>query len=163
MRRALALTMVLAAAAGAAAWFVLGPARAQDAVSPAGTLYVSGLHIGGKSARAVVRLVNTSTHLSDQYRVRYTVQATGAGEALSLPGAGPDGAVLGAGRVLELDLGAIVNRYRATIGVGPYSGPVRFVAFGDRGAYSNFGPATVHASVVQTEGAARFEPLVEWR
>jgi hypothetical protein len=135
------------------------PARAQEAQK---TLWVTGLKIDGKKARSVVRLVNTSEDGQDLFAVHYTVQAADAGEPLSLVAAGPTGAILGRGRTLELDLGDIVTKYRASLGFGPFSGQVRFVAYADASGRP-FGPDVVQVSAVQTERAAAYEPLIEWR
>lgn len=152
----------LCAALGATAISLARVPRQAAAQEQTRTLYVTGLHIGGKT-RAVVRLTNTSPNAADAFALHYTVQAANAGESLSLPGAGVSGAPIYNGHTLELDLGAIVNAYRASRDAGPFTGPVRLVAFADDGAYLPFGPETVHVTAVQTEGAARFEPLVQWR
>lgn len=156
LRPLLALALALLALLGSAA---CSPGEAQEA--PA-TLYVSGMRIGGRS-RAVVRLRNCAPSSSGLFYVHYTVRATEAGQALSLPAAGPQGAALIAGRTLELDLGAIVNAYRKSLGVGPYEGTVQFVAYGEGGTNADFGPDTVHVDASQAEGAARFQAAVEWR
>lgn len=159
MRLALALLLVLGAAA-AAVVAARPAARAQEAPW---TLYVSGLRIGGKS-RAVVRVRNTSGRSLDFYALHYTVRDVD-GVALSRVGAGPSGAALRAGHTLDLDLGEIVDRYRAEFGVGPFSGPVQFVAYSEDGpaATRPFGPDVVQVEAVQTEGRATYTAVVEWR
>ena len=154
--RPLLPAVLVAATVTCAAFFALrGEAQDSDA-----TAYVSGLRIG-KRAQAIVRLHNASRHPGDTYSVHYTVRHTEAGQSLSLPGAG-DGARLSPGQTIELDLETIVNQYRATFGVGGFDGPVQFVAFGT-GGVNPFGAETVSVEAVQVEGAAKFEPLVEWR
>lgn len=160
--RVAAAALLACAAAAAGASFAARRADAQEQSGYPGTVYVSGLRIDGKKSRVIVRFTNTSPNLADTYKVHYTVEAPD-GNPLTLLGAGIDGAPLVGRRSLELDLGAIVADYRRSVGVGPYAGPVRLVVSGEPGAYTMFGPETVHVAVVQTEGAARFEPLVEWR
>jgi hypothetical protein len=156
----LACAAAVLVGAGAALLRGPAPARAQEA---AATVYVSGLRVDGTRARAVVRLTNASPNLADVFALHYTIQAGHAGEPLSLPGAGFSGAPLAAGKTLEIDLGEVVTAYRASFGLTPYRGTVRFVAWAEDGAYSAFGPETVHVTAVMSEGKARFEPLVEWR
>jgi len=124
------------------------------------TLYISGLDIGPKK-QVIVRLRNTSTHASDVLSVHYTVRDPSAGVPLSQPGAG-NGAQLRPGDTLELDLGAIVNAFRAEREVSGWNGPVHFVAFGTGGNFGDFGPETVQVEAVQTVGRARFTAAVEW-
>jgi len=122
------------------------------------TLYISGLEIG-RGRKAIVRLRNTSTHLSDVLTVNYTVRDPSIGHPLSQIGIG---AQLLAGQTLELDLGAIVNAYRASLEVSGWDGPVQFVAFGDGGHFGDFGPETVQVEALQTVKRATFAAHVEW-
>ena len=126
------------------------------------TVWVTGMRIDGKNATAHVRITNVSGDATNFFSVHYTVQAPGGGEPLSLLAAGPNGATLLNGRTLELDLGEIVTKYRASFGSPAYRGPVRLVAYATSTGVP-FGPDTVQVSVVQKEGAAMFDPLVEWR
>jgi len=141
-----------------------GPAllRSADAQEVRASLWVTGLEIDGTKARAIVRLTNTSEDGRDLFAVHYTIQAGNAGEPLSRLAAGPTGAVLGKGRTLELDVGDIVTKYRASLGISPYAGSVRFVAYADSSGRA-FGPDVVHVSALQTRRAATWEPSIEWR
>ncbi len=156
------LLIALAVAAGAAALFATraAPARALGTA----TLHVTGLDVG-KGRRAIVRLYNTSTHASDVFAVHYTIYAldtlNGNPVALSRPGAG-NGAQLIPGDTLELDLGAIVAAYRAERELGAWDAPIRFVAFGAGGNFERFGPETIAATALQTDGKATFAPAVTW-
>lgn len=149
-----ALAALPALLAGACA-----PSEAQE--SPA-ILFVSGMRVGGTS-QAIVRLRNVAPASSVRFFVHYTIQGTTSGTPLSLPGGGPTGASLLAGRTLELDLGEIVDAYRKSLGYGPFVGPVQFVAFGEGGTGADFGADTIVVDAAQTEGAARFQAAVEWR
>ena len=155
--RPAALLGLLAAATLVAAVFVLR-AGAQESGA---TVYVSGIEIGRKD-RALVRFHNASTFAGDVYSVNYTVRHTDAGQPLSFPGAG-DGARLRPGETIELDLGPIVNTYRAGLELGEFDGPVQLVAFGSGGIMNEFGPDTVIVQAIQKDGGASFAPLVEWR
>ena len=137
-----------------------GTATAQD---PTRILYVSGLEIDGSRPTAIVRLTNGSDHASDTMSVHYTIRGPAAGAPMSLPGAGPIGASLRPGRTLELDLGAIVTAYRKSLGLGPYTGPVQFVASAEGGIFRKFGPDVVAVDATQISGRARYQALVEWR
>jgi lipid-binding SYLF domain-containing protein len=153
---ALAAGLVLAGSVGAA---VL---RSADAQETHATLWVTGLRIDGAKARAVVRLTNTSNDGHDLFAVHYTIQAGNAGEPLSQLAAGPTGAVLGKGRTLDLDLGDIVTKYRASLGIGPYAGFVRLVAYADSSGRP-FGRDVVQVSATQSERNVVYEPSIEWR
>jgi hypothetical protein len=108
-----------------------------------------------------VRLTNTSPNAADVFSVHYTIRDAAGGVALSQTGAGL-GAQLAPGKTLELDLGRIVANYRATFEVGPYTGPVRFDAFGDDGIFTEFAPDTIHVEVEQREGAVVRDAAVDW-
>lgn len=152
-----ALTAAAVAAGGAAAWLA-SPARAQ-AVGE--SLYISGMTIG-PGAKAVVRLYNSSENFGDTIRVHYTVRETASGGAISLPIAG-DGAPVNGGRMLELDLGAIVAARRKELGLKPFRGPVQFVAFGEGGVERHFTRDVIVVEARQTLGKAVFDAPVHWR
>jgi hypothetical protein len=157
MRPALLISLAAACvAAGAAAWS-LRPARAEDSK----VLYVSGMRIAGDKPIAKVRLTNTSPNAADVFTVHYTVRDPSAGIALSEAGAGL-GAQLLPGHVLEIDLGKVVSIWRTAHEVGPYAGPIQFVAYGEGGFTLAFGPDTVHVEATQQEGAAVYEGVAQW-
>jgi hypothetical protein len=158
-RPTLPLAAALAAVVAVAAAVVpRGATRAQEAAS---TVYVSGLRVG-PGARAFVRVRNVAPSSSVRFLVRYTVRAASAGQALSEPGAGSGSAVL-VGRTLELELGPIVDAYRRTLDLGPYAGPVQFVAYAETAFGTPFSPQSVVVEADQTEGGSRSEAVVEWR
>jgi hypothetical protein len=152
MRR-LAVGIVLAAAS---AWTVRS-VRAEDRQ----LLVISGLSVVAEKPVCLVRLTNISPNAADIFSVHYTVRSTGSGVALSRPAAGI-GAQLGPGKTLELNLGEVVAAYRRTFGVGPYTGPVQFIAYGEDGAFREFAPDTIHVSVEQTEGKVVRDAAIEW-
>jgi len=157
------LLLVLAAVlAGTLAVVLTRPGEAR-AVGIA-TLHVEGLDVG-RGQRAIVRLHNTSEHPADVYSVNYTVYAqqtlSDTPVALSQPGAGV-GARLAPGQTLELDLGAIVDAYRAQQEVGPWDAPLRLVAFGTGGSFLAFGPGSVQVEALQTDGSATYAAPVRW-
>ena len=135
-------------------WVGFADARAADST----TLYISGLDIG-PGRKAIVRLHNTSTHASDVFSVNYTVRDPSIGHPLSQLGIG---AQLRPGDTLELDLGAIVDAYRATLEVSGWDGPVQFVAFGEGGNFAEFNAETVQVEALQTIKRAKFAAHVEW-
>ncbi len=157
MRLRTAALLLVAAAAAAGAWLAVRPSRAQTQA----TLYVSGLAIKAAKPVCIVRLTNVSPDAADVFLVHYTVRDTSAGIPLSAPGAGT-GAPLLPGHTLELNLGNIVALYRAGFEVGPYTGPVQFVAYGEGGFSHEFGPGTIHVEVRQTEGAAIHDAAIQW-
>lgn len=152
---------VVALVVGSLAAALLPGCTRSEAQEENAALFISGMRIGGGS-RAVVRLRNVAPG-STVYFVHYTIRATDAGQPLSLPAAGPQGAPLIAGDTLELDLGGIVNAYRRSLGAGSYSGTVQFVAFAEGGGGHPFGPETVAVDATQAEGSARFQANVAWR
>ncbi len=155
----IALAALAAVVGGVAATTpVFRPPRALAATSE--TLYVSGLEIG-KGRRALVRLRNVAASGGDVYSVHYTVRDPAGGVPISLPGAG-DGARLAPGETLQLDLGPLVDAYRAERGLGPYEGPVQFVAFGTAGAIEAFGRETIVPEGIQSIGKATYEVAAEW-
>lgn len=155
MRKLVVGLLLLGSAAVLA--FTLRPARAQTPL----LLTISGLEIAGAKPVCLVRLTNTSPHAADVFSVHYTVRDTSQGFALSQPAAG-QGAQLAPGKTLELDLGKIVAGYRAGFDVGPFTGPVQFVAFGEDGFFREFAPDTIHVEVEQTEGAVVRDAAVQW-
>ena len=159
MRVALLLILSALLSVGAAVGLRARQAAAQEEVW---TLYVSGMSVGGKS-RALLRLTNVAPEGGgDLYFVHYTVRATN-GAHISRLGAGPVGAQLLPGQTLELDLGLIVDQYRASLGMSGFVGPVQLVAFGEGGATDVFSPRTVKVEAVQQEGQAQFPAVVKWR
>ena len=153
---AAAALLVVATAGAALTVRALG-----DAPAPS-TVWITGMRIDGNKTTARVRITNVSGDATNFFSVHYTVQAPGGGEPLSRLAAGPDGATLLNGRTVELDLGEIVTAYRASFGAPAYRGPVRLVAYATSTGVP-FGPDTVQVTAVQKEGAAMFDPLVEWR
>lgn len=158
MRPASLLALLAAVATAAALWFARpAPVRAAETA----TLHVTGLDVGPRE-RAVVRLYNSSRQA---FAVHYTVFALDtlyeSPVALSLPGAGV-GAQLLPGDTLELDLGEIVTAYRAQQGASAWDAPIRFVAFGTTSGAERFGPETILAEALQTEGGATYRPAVTW-
>jgi hypothetical protein len=150
-----------AAAAAAAAFLAPSPdARAQE-VTP--LLYISGMRIDGEKPVAILRLTNTSENPSDIMSFQYTIRGPDSGAPMSTPGGGPTGVALRPGRTVELDLGKIATGYRRSLGLGPYTGPVQFVATASGGLVRKFGPGTVHVDAQQTHGKAKYQASVEWR
>ena len=163
MRLAHALLIVAAGTAAAATAFTVPAVGRLFGVEQAradsnDTLYISGLDIG-RGRKAIVRLRNTSTHLSDVLTVNYTVRDPSRGHPLSKIGIG---AQLRPGDTLELDLGAIGDAHRASLEISGWDGPVQLVAFGDGGHFGDFGPETVQVEAIQTIKRAKFAANVEW-
>jgi hypothetical protein len=154
--RLLPSALVLAALAGALAWF-LGPARGATET----LVYVSGLKVEGEKPVCFVRLTNTSPNAADIFLVHYTIRETSRGIAISEPGAGI-GAQLVPGKSLTIDLGKVVTAYRRAHEVGPYTGTVQFVAFAEGGAFRTFSPDTIHVESTQIEGASTRDGVVQW-
>jgi hypothetical protein len=151
------LFCVVLAALVSWAWLAARPSRAQTS----SVLHVSGMALAGSKPVAIVRLTNASPNPADIFSVHYTVRDVSAGIPLSHPGAGI-GAELRPGRSIELDLGKIVTQYRAGVDVGPFTGPIQFVAYGEGGSLREFGPDTIHVEVRQVEGSAVRDAAVEW-
>lgn len=152
----LRLVAVCAALATAGLFLLAHRGEAQEETA---TLYVSGIVIGKRNT-ALVRLHNASPSVGDVFTVEYRVRHTDGGQTLY---AVPAGAPLRPGQTLELDLGAIVNDFRAGQELPDFEGPVQFVAFGTGGVFRSFGPDSVVAEALQEQRRARFAPLVEWR
>lgn len=152
---------VLLALAAAVAAVVLVPSSEPARAAGTATLHVTGLDIG-KGERALVRLHNAG---KSSFVVSYTVFAHDTLNdnpvALSALGAG-DGARIFAGDTLELDLGPIVDAYRAQQEVGPWDAAIRFVAFGTSAGDERFGPETIVAEALQVRGRAAFPAVVTW-
>ena len=76
------------------------------------------------------------------------------------------------GRSLTIGVAATVNTFRASLEMGPYSGPVLLVVRGTSCADTDtcpigatpqpFGPAVIHVEAVQSEGAATYDAAVQW-
>lgn len=153
--------LITAAAAGGAAGvgaaLLTRPARAQSVTD---SLFISGMSIG-PGRKAVVRIYNSSENFGDTVRVHYTIRETFSGGAISLPIAG-DGAPVNGGRMLELDLGKIVAARRKQLGLGPFVGPVQFVAFGEGGVERHFTRDVIVVEARQSIGQATFDAPVQW-
>lgn len=149
-----------AVAAGAAFLAGTRDARAQE-VTP--LLYISGMRIDGEKPVAIVRLTNTSENSSDIMSFHYTIRGPDSGAPMSTPGAGSTGVALRPGRTVELDLGKIATGYRRSLGLGPYTGPVQFVATASGGLVRKFGKDTVQVDAQQTLGSTKYQANVEWR
>lgn len=156
-----AILLGAGAVAGGAA-FLAGThdAGAQE-VTP--LLYISGMRIDGEKPVAIVRLTNVSENSSDIMSFHYTIRGPDSGAPMSTPGAGSTGVALRPGRTVELDLGKIATGYRRSLGLGPYKGPVQFVATASGGLVRKFGKDTVQVDAQQTQGSAKYQVNVEWR
>jgi hypothetical protein len=151
----------------ASAMWTLRPARA--AATPS-TAYISGLHIDGSKSVATIRITNTSKRPADFYTISYAIfHADGNRAAPSNEIA----TTLLSGKSLTLDVGPIVDGWRRQQEALPFKGPVQVVIFGiscaDTGTCplnavpDPFGPEVVHIEAVQTEGAAVYDAVVQWR
>ncbi len=148
-----ALTILLA---GGTALLVRGTAKADGDV----TLYVSGFDIGPKKT-ASLRLTNVSPSVADVYSIQLTVREIDQGIVIRRPVG--DGARLFRGQTLELEIGDVVDQFRAGFELSGWDGAVQVVAFGTGGVLNDFGPDTVLVEAVQTEGKASYGVVVEWR
>lgn len=164
--RALLLATVAAAALGAAVAVTTHPAGAAPGPS---VLYVSGLHIDGTKTTALITLTNTSSSTADFYSVTFALFHED-GHA-----AAPPTEVLTTllrGRSITIDVGARVAAYRATQGVGPFTGPIQVVVLGSTCADSGtcpegfvpqpFGPAVIQVDTRQTEGSVTYDAAYTW-
>jgi hypothetical protein len=153
------LGTLAAALLGATATLVMRPepAGAQDATR---FLYIPGMRIDRDKPIATVRLHNAT----DQVVIlHYTVIGPDTGAALSLPNAGISGIALLGGDEIELDLGRIVTQYRASQGVGPFTGRVTFTANGDASGGALFRPESIDVTATQVEGRTKYQANIEWR